>query len=210
MAELHVQPKRNNYWWLWLLLAIIIIAGAIYYYLNYYQKGKTIEGTTTDSTYSTSNNTADSTSVTAADSTSRQTGRANLWSQIDFNSPDTTYPEVTDKSVTTRSNAHFVIYTLNSKDLFQNDKSDLSDKGKQSLNQVGASINKRFDSADVKIYAQADTTKQDQLAMERSESVRNYLVDNSKLRQQHISVYQRGEPASVPSNSNTVNIVVKR
>lgn len=42
MAELHVQPKRNNFWWLWLLLAIIIIAGLIYYF-NYYKKGKTIE-----------------------------------------------------------------------------------------------------------------------------------------------------------------------
>ena len=202
MAELHVQPKRNNYWWLWLLLIIIIIAGAMYYYLNYYQKGKTITGATSDSTYSSNN--------TAADSTTVAMGHANLWSQIDFDSPDTTYPEVKDKNIETRSNAHFVIYTLKSQDLFQNDKSDLSDKGKQSLNEVGASINKRFDSSDVKIYGQADTTKVDQLAMERAEMVRNYLVNNSKLDQQHVSVYQRGEPASAPDKKNTVNIVVKR
>ena len=202
MAELHVQPKRNSYWWLWLLLAIIIIGGAIYYYLNYYQKGKTIMGTTSDSTYS-SNNTANDTNTVAM-------GPSNLWSQIDFNSPDTTYSEVTDKNIKTRSNAHFVIYTLNSNDLFENDKSDLSNNGKQCLNQVAASINKRFDSSDVKIYDQADTTKQDRLAMERAEMVRNFLVNNSKIDQQHVSVYQRGEPASVPDKSNTVNIVVKR
>jgi flagellar motor protein MotB len=206
MAELHVQPKRNNYWWLWLLLAIIIIGGAIYYYVNYYQKGKTITGTTSDSTYSTNNTMTDTTS----DTTTVAMGHANLWSQVDFNSPDTTYSEVTDKNIKTRSNAHFVIYTLNSQDLFVNDKSDLSNNGKQSLKQVGASINKRFDSSDVKIYDQADTTKQDRLATERAEMVRNYLINNSKLDQQHVTVYQRGEPASVPDKSNTVNIVVKR
>ncbi len=202
MAELHVQPKKNSYWWLWLLLAIILIAGAIYYYLNYYQKGEQIAPTTTDSTYSTNN--------TASDSTTVAMGHANLWSQIDFNSPDTTYSEVTDKNIKTQSNAHFVIYSLNTNNLFPNDKSELSDKGKQSLNQIGASINKRFDSADVKIYDQSDTTKQDRLATERAEMVRNYLIDNSKLNQQHVTCYQRGEPASVPDKSNTVNIVVKR
>ncbi|KAA9036513.1 hypothetical protein FW778_18000 [Ginsengibacter hankyongi] len=38
MAQLHVQPKRNNYWWLWLLIILIIVAGAVYWYLNYYRK----------------------------------------------------------------------------------------------------------------------------------------------------------------------------
>lgn len=202
MAELHVQPKKNSYWWLWLLLAIIIIAGAIYYYLNYYQKGEQIAPTTTDSTYSTNN--------TATDSKAVAMGHANLWGQIDFNSPDTMYPEVTDKNITTQSNAHFVIYSLNTNNLFLSDKSELSNKGKQSLNQVSASINKRFDSADVKIYDQSDTTKQDRLATERAEMVRNYLIDNSKLNQQHVAIYQPGEPTSVPDKSNTVNIVVKR
>jgi outer membrane protein OmpA-like peptidoglycan-associated protein len=209
MAELHVQRKKNSYWWLWLLLAIIIIGGAIYYYLNYYQKGKTVTGTTTDSTYSTNNSTTDSTNP-PTDSTTVEMGQANLWSQIDFNSPDTTYSEVTDKNIKTQSNAHFVIYSMSTQNLFVDNKSDLSNEGKQRLNQIGNSINKRFNSADVKIYDQSDTSHPDRLAVQRAESISNYLVNNSKLDQSHITVYQRGEQGSVPDKNNMVNIVVKR
>ncbi len=203
MAELHVQPKRNNYWWIWLLLAIIIIGGAIYYYVNYYQKGETLSGaTTTDSTYSTD--------TTYPATSNAALGQANLWDQIDFNSPDTAYAEVTDKNITTKSNAHFVIYSLNSQNLFAGNTSDLSNEGKQSLGQIGSSINKRFTSADVKIYARSDTAQADQLAVQRGETISNYLVSNSKLDQSHITVYKPGDQASAPGNDNTVKIVVKR
>jgi len=205
MAELHVQPKRNNYWWLWLLLVILIIAAAVYYYLNYYQKGNTLSNsTTTDSTsYNRQNNaTTDSTNVAPAN--------ANLWSQINFNSPDTIYAEVTDKNVTEKANAHFVIYSINDNALFDNNKSDLRDDGKRSLKQIGASIDKRFENADVRIYNQTDSLKRDQLADERAEAVKKYLINNSKLKENHISVYKVGESSSLPTNSNTIDIVVNR
>lgn len=202
MAELHVQPKRNNFWWLWLLLAIIIIAGIIYYF-NYYKKGKTMGmGTTDDSAY-TLNNASD-----AADS--GVSANANLWDQIDFNSPDTAYPEMTDENVITKSNVHFVIYSMEVQHLFADGKSDLSNDGKQSLNQIASSINQRFNSADVRIYAQSDTAHADQLAMQRSDSISNYLVKNSNIDQSRITIYHPGEGTSVPDKKNTVNIVVKR
>ena len=202
MAELHVQPKRNSYWWLWLVLAIIIVGGIIYYFIVY-KNGKTI-GTpaVTDSSYSQNNNPGDSTNMGL--------GTANLWDQIDFNSPDTTYSEVTDKNITTQSNAHFVIYSLGTQYLFVPGKADLSNEGKQSLNQVGSSINQRFNSAYIRIYDQSDTTQPDRLAVQRAETIGNYLVNNSRLDQSHITVYQQGEPPAVSAKSNTVNIVVKR
>lgn len=50
MAQLHVQPKRNNYWWLWLLIILILVAGAIYWYMNYYHKsGDAVYNKTTSS-----------------------------------------------------------------------------------------------------------------------------------------------------------------
>ena len=102
MAELHVQPKRNNYWWLWLLLILIIIAALIYYF-NYYQKGKQMELPGAADSTATINN-ADTASPAVAPT-------ANLWDQVDFDSPDTSYPEVTDKNLITKSNSHFVIYS---------------------------------------------------------------------------------------------------
>lgn len=210
MAELHVQPKRNNYWWIWLLLAIIIIGGAIYYYVNYYQKGKTLTGASNTDSTSFVNTDSTSANTAATDSTNINPGQANLWDQIDFNSPDTTYPEVTGKNVKTRSNAHFVIYSLSSQNLFVNNKSDLSNEGRQSLNQVGSSINKRFSAADVKVYDQADTSRPDRMAIQRAETVANYLVNNSKLNESHVTVYQPTQTSPMRQKNNMVNIVVKR
>ena len=201
MAELHVQPKRNNYWWLWLLLILIIIAALIYYF-NYYQKGKQPELPGAADSTATINN-ADSASPAVAPT-------ANLWDQVDFDSPDTSYPEVSDKNLVTKSNSHFVIYSEDVSNLFENGKSDLSKEGKQSLDQVASSINKRFNTADVRIYAQSDTAHADQLAMQRGESVSNYLVKNTNIDQSRISVFHPGEGTSVPDKKDQVSIVVKR
>lgn len=201
MAELHVQPKRNNYWWLWLLLILIIIAALIYYF-NYYQKGKQLELPGAADSTATINN-ADTASPAVAPT-------ANLWDQVDFDSPDTSYPEVTDKNLITKSNSHFVIYSEDVSNLFENGKSDLSKEGKQSLDQVASSINKRFNTADVRIYAQSDTAHADQLAMQRGESVSNYLAKNTNIDQSRISVFHPGEGTSVPDKKDQVSIVVKR
>lgn len=201
MAELHVQPKRNNYWWLWLLLILIIIAALIYYF-NYYQKGKQVELPGAADSTATINN-ADTASAAVAPT-------ANLWDQVDFDSPDTSYPEVTDKNLITKSNSHFVIYSEDVSNLFENGKSDLSKEGKQSLDQVASSINKRFNTADVRIYAQSDTAHADELAMQRGESVSSYLAKNTNIDQSRISVFHPGEGTSVPDKKDQVSIVVKR
>jgi len=200
MAELHVQPKRNNYWWLWVLLILIIIAALIYYF-NYYQKGKPLQLP----------GTADSTAVNNPDTASAPVApTANLWDQVDFDSPDTSYVEVTDKNIMTKSNSHFVIYSEDVSHLFENGKSDVSKEGKQSLDQIASSINKRFTTADVRIYAQSDTAHADQLAMQRGESVSNYLAKNTNIDQSRISVFHPGEGTSVPGKKDQVSIVVKR
>ena len=134
----------------------------------------------------------------------------NSWDEIDFNSPVTTYPEVTAKNVTIKSNDQFVIYSLNSQNVFVDNKNDLSDEGKQSLNQVGASINQRFQSNDVKIYDKTDTVQPGHFAEERAESIANYLINNWKLDQSHLTFYYTSKPSSMTGKSSTVNIVVKR
>jgi hypothetical protein len=199
MAELHVQPKKNKLWWLWLLLAIIVIAAIIYYI--YSQKGKTFGmDTTNDSVLNSYTPPADS--IVAPN--------ANLWDQVDFNSPDTSYAEVVNKNVTIRSNAHFAIYSLPVDHVFDDSETALSNEGKQNLKQVGASIHQRFNPADVRIYAQSDTARVDSLALQRGQAISDYLVNNSSIDESHISVFHPGEGTSVPDKKNTVNIVVKR
>ena len=82
--------------------------------------------------------------------------------------------------------------------------------GKKGLKQIAASIDQRFKDGEVRIYNQTDSTKQDQLADARAENVKKYLIKNSKLQENNVSVYKVGEPSSLSTKSNTVHIVVKR
>ncbi len=202
MAALQAQPKKNNYRWLW-LPAILVISGVVYYYLNYYQKNKTEAGTKITGSISGEDNNPHG-------SESMGSGPLNTWGRIDFNSPDTTYAEITNKDVTVKSNPQFVIYSINSQNVFADNKSDLSNEGKQGLNQIGASINQRYKSADIKIYDKSDTIEPGRLAEERAESIANYLIHNSKLDQGHLTFFYKSKPSSKADKSSTVNIVVKR
>ncbi|MEO8821756.1 MAG: hypothetical protein ABI267_05355 [Ginsengibacter sp.] len=203
MAELHVQPKRKNYWWLWIILIIIII-GAIYYYVNYYHKDKVVENTTTfvDSSNEQNNVSPDTAKLALAG--------ANLWNQVDFNSPDTTFNEISDSHITVKSNAHFIIYSVPDQTLFEINKSNFSSDGTKILTQVGESIAKSFDSADVRIFDNSDSTVSENLASQRAKAVSDYLVNSSKLNKNHVSVYQTGEPITLPEQTNRDFIVVKR
>lgn len=203
MAELHVQPKRNNYWWLWVLLIIIIIVGIVYY-VNYYQKNNIAENPTAfvDSSNEQSNIPAHTSGLALAG--------ANLWNQVNFNSPDTTFNEITDSHITVKSNAHFIIYSLPDQTLFEINKSNFTSDGMKILTQVGESIAKRFDSADVRIFDNTDSTVSENLASQRAKAVSDYLINSSKLNKSHVSVYQTGEPITLPDKMNRDYIVVKR
>ena len=204
MAELHVQPKRNNYWWLWVILVIIIIAAA-YYYFDVYKPVEANPTALLDSSNSSSNQ-----MEVQPDTSSLSLAGPNLWNQVNFNSQDTTFSEVNDSHITLKSNAHFLIYSLSSQYLFENNISNLSKEGMKSLNQVGASIKKRFDSADVRVLDNTDSTTSQSLASERAKAITNYLVDSLNLGQSQVSVFQTGEPMKIPDKSNTDYIVVKK
>jgi len=203
MAELHVQPKRNSYWWLWIILIIIIIGG-IYYYFNYYNKNNVVENTTTviDSSNEQNNTQADTSNLSSAG--------ANLWSQVNFNSPDTTFSEVNDSHITIKSNAHFVIYSISDQSLFENNKSEITNDGKKILTEVGASIQQRFLTSDVRILDNTDSVSSQNLASQRAEAVSAYLVNSSKLDQNRVFVYHSGEPVTLPDKANKVYVIVKR
>lgn len=202
MAELHVQPKRKNDWWLWVILILIII-GAIYYYVNYYQKNNIVDNTTTFVDSTEQNNASPDTAKLAL-------AGANLWNQVDFNSPDTTFSEISDSHITVKSNAHFIIYSVPDQTLFEINKSNFSSDGTKILTQVGESIAKRFDSADVRIFDNSDSTVSENLASQRAKAVSDYLVNSSKLNKNHVSVYQTEEPITLPEQRNRDFIVVKR
>ncbi len=219
MAELHVQRKRNNYRWLWLILLLILIAAGVFYYLNYYQKNDNtvsnlVKITGNDSPGNTrSNNDAENTMSIASVTTSS-------WDDVNFNAPDTAYAEVKDKMVNEKADNRYAIYSMKDHILFENNKSDLRVAAEEGLKQIGASISQRFNDTDVKIFSFPDSSKENnqQLSRQRAETVKTFLVNNSKVDEKQISIFQAGESSSPGANSSTVDthknnsieIVVKR
>ena len=137
--------------------------------------------------------------------------------QRPFNSPDTTYPEISDKNVSAKSTDRYAIYSMNDHVLFANNKSEISTEGKAGLRKIGASIYQRFKDADVRIYSQPDSLSQAnlQLANQRAEAVKNFLLTNSKLNENHLSIFPNRDStsnASVSENqrNNGIAIVAKR
>lgn len=216
MAELHVQRKRNSNWWIWLLLAIIIIGAAVFIYLYYYDKNAATNSPgVSDTTLSdTVNRNA---SYNLSDSTTMNGG---FWEQIDFNATDTTYDEVRSKKVTEKADRAYGIYRIENDLLFDSGKTFLSTAGREVLNDVGASLNKRFRDGNVKIYSHMDTSDAElyQVADQRADVVRQYLANKSKLDARQISIYPIGKFSALAydrsglgnQKDKSIQIVAKR
>ena len=195
MAELNVQPKKNNSWWIWVLLLLILL-GLLFFFLKGCNN-KTGTGTNQDSTAS---NSTDATSNKAVASTTPADS-----SQIDFNSPKANYPEITDTSISVRGNNNYSIYGLGEDILFDKDKSTLKGSAQTQLKMISASLAKRFKGANITVYGHTDSTgtasHNKQLGAERAEAVRNWFVKNGAIADQSIAVKSFGASNPVASNA---------
>lgn len=192
MAELDVQPKKSNSWWFWLLLVIIII-GLLFFFLKGCNTGQTTmlrDTTGTDSAGGANRPVA----ATAPD-----------YDAVDFNSPVSTDPDVTDKDIIVSGSDKYTIYSLGENILFPLYKSTLQSSADNKLKQISASLNKRFKGSEIGVYGSADSigTKSDnkQMGAERAQAVKMWLVNNAGIDSTRISVHSLGETHPVASNA---------
>lgn len=190
MAELDVQPKKNNPWWLWLLLLLVALA-----LLFFFLRGCNNKNANQTGVDSTAANSADKTQAVAATTTN----------PIDFNSPKASYEEITDTSISVRGNNNYTIYGLGEDILFDKDKSTLKSTAETELKMIAGSLNKRFKGAELSVYGRTDSTgtaaHNKQLGAARAEAVRVWLVKNENLPDSAISIHSFGESNPVASNA---------
>lgn len=208
MAELDVQPKKKTSWWPWLLLAIILLA-LILFLSRSCNKTKTVAATTPDSTVNNGTTVPEGTTSSG-------------WDNIDFNAPIASYDEITNKDINVRGNDKYAIYSLGENVLFDEGKSTIRPDAEQNLKQLSASIQKRFNEGDVRIYGHTDSIggsdANKQLAEQRADAVRSWLIANGNIDENRISVHPVGESQPVASNgtesgrqqNRRVEIVVKK
>lgn len=198
MAELNVQPKQKKSWLPWLLLILGLIA--LTFFLMRGRNNDEGNAAGTDST-SASTNTNKSTGTTG-DATGA-TGQA--WGDVDLNAPAAAFDEITDKNINIRGNDNYGIYGLGENILFDQGKNTIRTDAEKNLKQITASIAKRYNNGLVRVYGYTDAVGSagynKELAEQRAEAVRIWLVKNGNISEDRISLQPVGEANPVASNS---------
>lgn len=207
MADLDVQPKRRGSILPWLLLGIGLIA--LLFFLTRRSNDDAGRMATTD--------------TTTATSTTSHAARADQdWNRVDFNAPAANYNEITDRNINVRGNDAYAIYSLQEGLLFDEGKSTLRADAAKNLRQVANSIEQRFTNGRVRIYGYTDATGSSgankQLAQQRAETVRNWLLQNGNIAADRISIHPVDEARPIASNNTSegrqqnrrVDIVARR
>ena len=192
MAEIEVQPKKKSSILPWLLLALGLIA--LIYFLTRNSKDDTA---------------ATAAAATTTDTLSNASGNAAMntdgWADVDFNAPRVNYDEITNRDIDVRGNNSYGIYGIGENILFDENKATLRAGAEQNLQQITASISKRYNSGNIRVYgytdAQGSAGYNKELAEQRAEAVRNWLVQNGKIAENQISLHPVGEANPVASNA---------
>jgi outer membrane protein OmpA-like peptidoglycan-associated protein len=200
MADLHVQPKKKGSILPWILLVLVVL-GLIILLSRGCNKDKDtttpvpVTDSTTTTTTTTTNNIADSSAPTA------NAG----WNDVDFNAPTVKYEEISNKDIEVRGNDRYAIYGLGENILFDEGKSTLRPEATKNLQQIAASIQKRYGSGPVGIYGYTDATggsgTNQQLSAQRTEAVRSWLAQNGSISADRLSLHPQGESNPAASNS---------
>lgn len=184
MAHLEVQPKsRVSAWWSWLLL----VAGLIVLTLFFAKACGSYEN--------------DHIATTRNSQASQDSG----WNAISFNGPLLSYDEITDSSISVRGGEGYAIYSVGEEVLFDSDKSTIRKEAEAGLQQLAASISKRYHEGAIRIYGYTDAKGSAgynrELAEQRAEAVKAWLVDHAHISREAISLHPVGESNPVASNA---------
>lgn len=192
MAEIEVQPKKKSSILPWLLLALGLIALIYFITRNGKEDGE-----------------ATAAAATTTDTLSNAGGNAAMnndgWADVDFNAPRVSYNEITNKDIDVRGNNSYGIYGIGENILFDENKATLRAGAEQNLQQISASVAQRYNGGNLRVYgytdAQGSAGYNKELAEQRAEAVRNWLVQNGNISQDRISVHPVGEANPVASNA---------
>lgn len=99
----------------------------------------------------------------------------------------------------------YSIYGLGENILFATDQSSIQSSAEQQLNQIAASLKKRFEGASIAVYGNTDATgsagHNQELGAACAESVKRWLVEKAGIAAGKIYVRSRGESAAEASNA---------
>ncbi|MET3980102.1 outer membrane protein OmpA-like peptidoglycan-associated protein [Mucilaginibacter sp. UYP25] len=194
MAQLDVQPKRKGSVFIWIIFAIIAIATAVLLYRGC-NKSAPIKMDTSDTTQTDS---------AKSDSNVIVTTQPN-WNAIDFDIPRSKYDEVTDTAIIVKGNDKYTIYSLGENILFAADESTLQPSAESKLEQIAASLARRYKTAEIAVYGHTDSTgtagANKQLGEDRANAVKDWLSTKADIVPDKISIHSLGEQKPLATNA---------
>ncbi|MCR5889242.1 OmpA family protein [Hymenobacter sp. J193] len=118
---------------------------------------------------------------------------------------DTTFPEIKTKGVTVRGNEDYQVYSVDETVLFDTDKATIKPSAAATLQEVVGSIGQRHADKDVRVMGFADSrgdaSYNKDLAQQRANAVKSYLVDTGKMPAAKISTESFGEQQPAATNA---------
>ena len=197
MADLNVEPKKKTSVLPWLLLALAILAVVFFF---------TRDNDNDDNTVMAADSTAAAPATIGADATPDNTRRDDDWANVDLKSPSQKYDEIENKDINVRGTNEYAVYDLGEHVLFAEGKSEIQKNAIANLKQVAASIKKRFDNGQVRLYgftdSQGDQQSNLQLSEARAEAVRRWLITEGGIAESRISMNAKGEADPKESNAS--------
>lgn len=127
------------------------------------------------------------------------------WNAVSFNGPLFSYDEITDSTISVRGGEGYAIYSLDEAVLFDSDKSTVRPEAAGNLEQLSGSLSKRFKGGEIRIYGHTDAKGSAgynmELAEQRAEAVKNWLVTHARIDAVSISLHPVGESEPVATNA---------
>lgn len=192
MAHLEVKPKNGAPWWLWLLLSLIAL-GLVLYFINRSNSEARLNGTPADTSVNSATAQGDTLATTVPN-----------WNSVDFNSAESTDPNITDKDIRVRSSDGYTIYSLGENILFATDQNTIQHNSEAKLSQISTALEKDFSGAYVGVFGNTDSTgtasHNKALGIERATAVKDWLMNHGHIAPEKISIHSRGENAPVATN----------
>jgi len=204
MADLDVQPKKKSKSILpWILLGLGVLALIIF--LARGCNSKTDDDVTAAPTPDSGSVVASGTGAVAQAADSTSTNVANWWDKVDMNAPSAKFDEITNKDINVRGNDRYGIYGVGEEILFDKGKSTIKPQAEANLKQIVASIGKRYNNGNIRIYGYTDAVGSadynKELAEKRTEAVKNWLTSSGNLSATNITQHPVGEAQPQASNS---------
>ncbi|QIX60490.1 OmpA family protein [Hymenobacter sp. BT18] len=118
---------------------------------------------------------------------------------------DATFPEIKTKGVTVRGNEDYQVYSVDETVLFDTDKATIKPSAAATLQEVIGSIGQRYTGKQIRVAGFADSrgdaSYNKDLAQQRANAVKSYLVDTGKMPAANISTESFGEQQPAASNA---------